>query len=129
MRSESGYCDHLIISSHFLPPSPISWLGFTTHLLTIPILQKGIQHIHLLQFPLFVKDLRRRYRSLRSVGDHVICWISGGGGRGCEAVIDAVLDRLLEGDGGAEKVEGPLGEDTGVVFVNELRVCFVSMAM
>ena len=40
-----------------------------------------------------------------------------------------MLDRFLEGDVGADKVEGPLGEETGVVFVDELRVCLVSVGL
>ena len=128
MRSESGYCANLIISSSscLLSQSPLTQEkqrpshGFQliTHLLTVPILQKGIQHIHLLQFPLFVQDFGRGYGRLRAVGDYVIGWIGGGGGRGCEAVVNAVLDCLLKGDVGAEDVEGPLGEDAGVVFVD-----------
>ena len=34
----------------------------------------------------------------------------------------------MEGDGGAEEVDGPLGEEAGVVFVDELMICFVSVA-
>lgn len=33
-------------------------------------------------------------------------------------VVNAVLDCLLERDVGAKDVEGPLGEDAGVVFVD-----------
>lgn len=92
----------------------------TTHLLTIPVLQKRVKHINLLQLSLLIEFLRRWYRSLRLIRNYIVFGPCGWGGGG-EALVDAVTDGFLKGDLGAEGVDGPLGEGAEIVFVDYLE--------
>ena len=88
-----------------------------THRLGIPILQKRIKHIDLLQLALLVKGQLRRYRRLSLIGFNVVL---RGFTRRLEPRVYAALYGFLEGDFGSEEVDGPLGEYALVVLVHDL---------